>query len=519
MKLTLYRMFGEDNRINKASYREVLYSLTGTLRSETSITSPVIEVHLSGTIDLKIINYAYIEEFNRFYFIDDIISVRNEVWEFHFRVDVLQSYYSTINDLPCIVARTSNKEYVSKDLLDDITKRSSVKSYELVEEYDIEYFDNIDPGTITVGPDVTSRKYFVVTLVAPDTQQFTKGVLNENAFLNDPMSPFRGGSPFYTRWLMTKDEIEVLSNIVADNSEWATYIISIRCFPINLGKYLTLTPGQVYLGKNIVGGLNNVSKITESSLNVIVSHSKISAIRKYNDFRDFEPFTSFQLYVPYYGLINIDANFLYSGNSYYDIYVSYADGNLIYAFYYQNGNDKVLYKTLTTNIGMEYPISSTNQQEIDRKKEAIKTQAIGGMFSSIGSLIAGLVMMSNPATMPVGIGFAVGGGTGLIGTGSNAISSAQQIPDASAYGADMVSSSGVYGPTNLMLFKTEYEAISIPYNHNAILGQPSMRTVEHISDLGSNVILYVYDCHLDGITALKTEKDEIYRLLRSGVIT
>ena len=88
-----------------------------------------------------------------------------------------------------------------------------------------------------------------------------------------------------------------------------------------------------------------------------------------------------------------------------------------------------------------------------------------------------------------------------------------------ANSGDSQTNTGTYLSTTITLYRKTANVTDTPSNISSVLGLPSMKWIEHISDLGSNVILYVYDCHLDGITALKTEKDEIYRLLRSGVIT
>lgn len=62
-------------------------TLTGTLREETSITNPVIKFEYSG--DLENCNYFYIPKFQRYYFVTDIRSIRDDMWEVSGHCDVL----------------------------------------------------------------------------------------------------------------------------------------------------------------------------------------------------------------------------------------------------------------------------------------------------------------------------------------------------------------------------------------------------------------------------------------------
>lgn len=62
----------------------------GYLREESSIIHPVILVE-SERIP-KDINYMHIHEFGRYYFVEDIVSVRNKLWRIHANVDPLMSF-------------------------------------------------------------------------------------------------------------------------------------------------------------------------------------------------------------------------------------------------------------------------------------------------------------------------------------------------------------------------------------------------------------------------------------------
>ena len=102
MTLKLYQNISETNAVNKSLIE--LVTLTGTLRSESSIIDPVI---LISGIDTYIatMNYGYISEFGRYYFIKNIESVRKNLWRVTFHVDVLFSYREQIKANHAIIER------------------------------------------------------------------------------------------------------------------------------------------------------------------------------------------------------------------------------------------------------------------------------------------------------------------------------------------------------------------------------------------------------------------------------
>lgn len=91
------------NKITKSP--TAVLTVTGTLKEQTDIVNPVIIVE---TASLPVVNYARIEMFRRWYFITDIQSVRNGLWEIHMRCDVLKTYAEGILACKAVVARQEN---------------------------------------------------------------------------------------------------------------------------------------------------------------------------------------------------------------------------------------------------------------------------------------------------------------------------------------------------------------------------------------------------------------------------
>ena len=106
MSFTISFMYNNEpmNKIGKSP--EVRFTLTGDLKEESSIVDPVILVEKDSPIAA---NYAYIAEFNRYYYIKDITSVRQNLWRISMHTDVLKTFSDGILNSPCIVAKSSSR--------------------------------------------------------------------------------------------------------------------------------------------------------------------------------------------------------------------------------------------------------------------------------------------------------------------------------------------------------------------------------------------------------------------------
>lgn len=81
--------------------------ITGcVLKESTSILRPVIRIRTNS--DITGYNYMFISEFSRYYFIDDIVSIHNDVWEVSGHVDVLETYATEIKANTAVIKRQQN---------------------------------------------------------------------------------------------------------------------------------------------------------------------------------------------------------------------------------------------------------------------------------------------------------------------------------------------------------------------------------------------------------------------------
>lgn len=93
MNVIIQQNLSEKNRVTKTIQN--IAQLEGTLRKETDIINPVIQIQ--GNITQVInANYLTIPEFGREYFITDIKSVNAQLYEISAHCDVLASFRSEI---------------------------------------------------------------------------------------------------------------------------------------------------------------------------------------------------------------------------------------------------------------------------------------------------------------------------------------------------------------------------------------------------------------------------------------
>lgn len=107
MTIKLYKNLSDKVVVDK-KITQVGSDITGTLREGCSIIDPVIKFESTLGSHLTDCNYAYITEFGRYYYINNIVCVGN-LFEVHMHVDVLMSYSAGIRSNSAVVSRQENK--------------------------------------------------------------------------------------------------------------------------------------------------------------------------------------------------------------------------------------------------------------------------------------------------------------------------------------------------------------------------------------------------------------------------
>lgn len=114
MTINLYTTSSEKNRINKTV--TLVHTLTGALLDDCTVENPTITIEMTDNQSSILgCNYAYITEFDRYYFIEDKAVNDDNFVTIQLKVDVLMSYATAIMNTEMLIERSElyNSPYVT----------------------------------------------------------------------------------------------------------------------------------------------------------------------------------------------------------------------------------------------------------------------------------------------------------------------------------------------------------------------------------------------------------------------
>lgn len=133
MQISLFTCTAENERVDKSSYISNRFTLNGQFRDESSVIDPIFRIEKTNPNEFYY-NYMYIPAFNRWYYINDFVSIRNNIWEIHAHVDVLYTWRADIKNFKCIIDKSSSLDNANLYMDDgsfvmDSRKYNSVLSF------------------------------------------------------------------------------------------------------------------------------------------------------------------------------------------------------------------------------------------------------------------------------------------------------------------------------------------------------------------------------------------------------
>lgn len=138
--LKLYKNSSENNDVSKTLTDE--HKVTGYSRVVVDMLNPVIE--LAG-IEVNSYNYCYVQELNRYYYIENINIAPNGVYRLSMRIDVLMTYRDDIMASHGLI--TKNREYNPYTGDVDVESRYTLEKHEFENGFD---FTNGDFVLVTM---------------------------------------------------------------------------------------------------------------------------------------------------------------------------------------------------------------------------------------------------------------------------------------------------------------------------------------------------------------------------------
>ena len=510
--ITLYQNSAENNRIDKTEYLTSVGEIEGYLRQETNIINPTIVIEYNKVIDF---NYIYISTFNRYYFVNGVSSVRSNLWRIELSVDVLMTYKETILNYECFVARNENTydAYIE----DKYLPLKYEKEIEYINEWSSTDTNSFFKGYTAIITTIASNS----ALPKEEDIEITTPFEDGNGAVATT-STFETGSSNFKVVQFIPDVgaygtvINRIAQEVIGDDKVASYILSFIVFPIwNPAIYSQVqyeSGTKFYYGTSAIDmaelvdeGKTPISVLKGDTIAPIYMRS-FGVPQKYNSFLDYEPYSTYELWLPFHGWVKLNATLVVGKvlSVYYIIQPDSTKGTILV----KNETDNVVALEVPCDIGVEIAVNTTNAQEIANRKNAA---AVGlGTSAAIGvaASVLGMATM-NPFLM-------VGGVASVLGGVSNF---AQQTADLRTEGKGSVNSGneGLYSDRIIKLKITRTPlAVDDLTKYAKYIGRPLQTNVKLNTLTGYTIVGGV---HIENLSqATESEKTDIENKLRKGVI-
>lgn len=132
MEMKLYQTLDDENVINKTI--ELKHTIPIKMKDRNSINSPSIVLsNHNKEYDFTVCNYAYLDVFNRFYFIRDIVILDNIKVSLSLECDVLESFKKDILNSNAEISRSIKQgDFISIGGVTDLRKEIDIYESDVV---------------------------------------------------------------------------------------------------------------------------------------------------------------------------------------------------------------------------------------------------------------------------------------------------------------------------------------------------------------------------------------------------
>ena len=149
MTLELMNTSADKRYLSKST--SVVKTVNCKIKEGTSIINPTVIIGKLSASNIRKCNYAYISEFGRYYFINDIIETTANQLEISMHVDVLKTYSSQIRSISTLILRQENvfsPYYEDKEALVRVNRFREKKNIGTVGGSDTNYYLTVNNGGV-----------------------------------------------------------------------------------------------------------------------------------------------------------------------------------------------------------------------------------------------------------------------------------------------------------------------------------------------------------------------------------
>lgn len=330
-------------------------------------------------------------------------------------------------------------------------------------------------------------------------------------------------SEYFGTWLCSPRSWSILIDRLSNpyKTEWARLgfysdgeivkqiICSVKVFPFHASDIRETKDFNILTDCTMIYPVGNNVKIVEgfakidpaSEFNFAIARLKVD--RYYNDFRDYEPYTNYSLYLPYFGIVDIPTNILYGHDYSVVACVDMVSGMCNYSLVdvqTEEGDSSVgfRYGEWKCNLGISIPYTAFGRKD---------------QFDVIESVLGVANSVSNGVDVGAKVGGSAGGVLGAAIAVAGAYTAAHSLMSRSVYGASGDDFSKVNMPRKAFLIRELKKDIDNKYDD--FMGKPLCQT-RYLHTLHG--FTKISDIHLDNIPCTEDEKSKLYSILTTGVI-
>ena len=472
MNVRLYSSFTK--RKNSTKQPDTGYTtLTCRLKSETGIESPTLVLSSSPAGN----TYAYIPDFNRYYFIKNV-TFTNGTYELTLESDPMATHKTEIGSLEGFILRCADTTFYNPKLTDPL----NAPLEEITHKKDSTRIDKTAGNPLFTSGVGT----FILTVMGKAP---AGGAASDNGLARS--------------YALTSTEMTVLGQTLLTTSIWQTLINEftnpmdaiISCFylPIPKSNLVTVQEDLVIGTQTII---TNADLVYNRRINVSgdVSYAGAMPALFNNDYLVREPYATYSIYLPFVGMVGIDANILLEdANLSYEIAIDVFTGDLVYYLKSASGSKVGNY---SGNCATGVPVGS--------QQMASALGIGGGLAAAIGGAAVGL------GTLAAGGGLALGA-LGALGAGATAMFRSAQI-NTQTNGANS-SSLGIVGGDSIEVHSfIKNPAFPVEYGKD-IVGM-MCRKFGQVSSHPGYLLMQNASVEID--TDVSSDIEEINNMLNSG---
>ena len=461
-------------------------------------------------------NYVWIPTLKRYYYVDSVELMSANITRLHLKEDVLMSWEKLIKSQSAFVSRYQSS--VQTKLVDNRLPLEDTKRIVMLS------FTNGALKNCTFDYNVASNKPCIAVTSLSTQVQTGHGTNVAPSGSSLPSIRSTMNNNEYLRFI-NFDKLYYLIKAYRSDDAVASYFENVIYFPFDCTTLFGLSEqgGAIFVRDKFVDSSGDLAPFDSSytPLQTFTMNLQRDGVSPYiviadisitdNDetFDKFEPYSNYEIYIPFVSWVKIEYNQFVNQRILVYYSVDFKTG-MATAYVYNYSNKYIIWSG-ACQLGIKLDMTTTNQLENQRQKEASVLNTTLGLMSSTIAVGVG-VATGNPLAIAGGV---IGGGKTI----ANAVNQNRMLFERaqSSFGTPECS---LFAPNEVKIRRTYNDKISLTSDttYAKLNGKPYNNYVADLSSLSGYV--EIPEIHFDPKNEIiyQDEINEIVSLLKDGVI-